>query len=100
MSRRKGEQTARMNERDFPHLVEIPLPPGGLGNLEGAIAAFHDERKISMRFGLSRREDGEFCVRLCFSDSTDADAFQERFGGTRLEREVNEKDAPRLARPP
>jgi hypothetical protein len=23
--------TARMNEFDFPHLVELPLPPGGLG---------------------------------------------------------------------
>jgi hypothetical protein len=30
MSRRKGEITGHMNERDFPHLVELELPPGGL----------------------------------------------------------------------
>ena len=29
MSRRKGEITGHMNERDFPHLVELELPPGG-----------------------------------------------------------------------
>ena len=29
MTRRKGEITARMNERDFPHIVELELPPGG-----------------------------------------------------------------------
>jgi hypothetical protein len=27
MSRRKGEITGHMNERDFPHLVELELPP-------------------------------------------------------------------------
>jgi hypothetical protein len=27
MSRRKGEITARMNERDYPHIVELALPP-------------------------------------------------------------------------
>jgi hypothetical protein len=26
MSRRKGEITARINERDFPHIVELALP--------------------------------------------------------------------------
>jgi hypothetical protein len=30
MTRRKAEITARMNERDYPHLVELALPPGGL----------------------------------------------------------------------
>jgi hypothetical protein len=29
MTRRKGEITARMNERDYPHIVELPLPEGG-----------------------------------------------------------------------
>jgi hypothetical protein len=29
MSRRKGEVTGHMNEREFPHLVELELPPGG-----------------------------------------------------------------------
>jgi hypothetical protein len=46
MSRRKGEQTARMNERDFPHMVELPLPPGGLGGRDVDIATFHIERGV------------------------------------------------------
>jgi hypothetical protein len=33
MGRRKREITGLTNERDFPHLVELALPPGG----------FHDE---------------------------------------------------------
>jgi hypothetical protein len=29
MSRRKGETTGAMNERDFSEMVELALPPGG-----------------------------------------------------------------------
>jgi hypothetical protein len=29
MNRRKGEITARKNERDYPHIVELLLPSGG-----------------------------------------------------------------------
>ncbi len=29
MSRRKSEITGHINERDFPHLVDLKLPPGG-----------------------------------------------------------------------
>jgi hypothetical protein len=86
MSRHKGEITARMNERDFPHLVELLLPPGGLGEGDLAIAAFHKERRIAPQFGNARRDDGELCVTLCFADAADADAFQHRFGGTRIMR--------------
>jgi hypothetical protein len=43
MSRRKGEVTGHMNEREFPHLVELELPPGGfrsqaLGSDRAALA--------------------------------------------------------------
>jgi hypothetical protein len=84
MSRRKDEITARTNKQDFPHLVELLLPPGGLGEGDLAITAFHKERRIAPRFGNDRHEDGEFCVTLCFADAADADAFQHRFGGTRI----------------
>jgi hypothetical protein len=30
MSRRKSEITGHMNQQDFPHLVELELPPGGI----------------------------------------------------------------------
>ena len=32
MSRRKGETTGAMNERDFPEMVELALPPGGFSD--------------------------------------------------------------------
>jgi hypothetical protein len=83
MSRRKHERTARLNERDW-HLVQLVLPPGGLGEGDLAITGFHKERGIQPRFGHVRRYDGELCVTLCFADPTEADAFQRRFGGTRI----------------
>jgi hypothetical protein len=38
MSRRKGEVTGHMNERDFPHLVELELPPAGTSATSAAVA--------------------------------------------------------------
>jgi hypothetical protein len=67
----------------FPHIVELPLPPGGLREQTREIAAFHEKRGIAMHQGRGRRDDGEFCVRLCFADPGDADEFQQRFGGER-----------------
>jgi hypothetical protein len=90
MSCRKREIAPRMENRDFPHLVELVLPPGGLGEGDLAIAAFHKERRIAARFGNVGHNDGEFCVTLCFADSADADAFQRRFGGTRRVRGTRE----------
>jgi hypothetical protein len=58
----------------------------GLGEGDLAIAAFHKERRIAARFGNVGHNDGEFCVTLCFADAADADAFQRRFGGTRIVR--------------
>jgi hypothetical protein len=37
MSRRKAEITARINERDYPHLVELALPPGGFRSRSDAM---------------------------------------------------------------
>jgi hypothetical protein len=50
MTRRKGEITARMNERDFPHIVELPLPEGGFGGRRLAVMQeFHRLRGIENR---------------------------------------------------
>jgi hypothetical protein len=55
MSRRKGEITARMNERNCPHIVELPLPSGGFRAKSDDILAFHRERGIEpQRFGGER----------------------------------------------
>ena len=44
MSRRKGEVTGHMNEREFPHLVELELPPGGFRSQNLEFDAFHREQ--------------------------------------------------------
>jgi hypothetical protein len=84
MSRRKGEVTGHMNEREFPHLVELELPPGGFRSQNLEFDAFHRERGIPIRRGRGRHEMEQFHVRFCFPDAATADAFHERFGGTRL----------------
>src|SRR5215475_7149619 len=84
MTRRKFEITAHMNERDFPHIVELALSPGGFRSQSLEFAAFHRERSIPIRRGCGRHELEEFHVRFCFPDAATADAFQDRFGGARL----------------
>jgi hypothetical protein len=48
MSRRKGDITGHVNERDFPHLVELELPPGGFRNKSLELDSFHRERSITI----------------------------------------------------
>jgi hypothetical protein len=39
---RKGEITGHMNEREFPHPVELMLPPGGsVATSFGTLPVFH-----------------------------------------------------------
>ena len=46
MTHRKREITGLSNERDFPHLVELPLPPGGLRSVFLDFDAFHRQQRI------------------------------------------------------
>ena len=82
MSRRKGEVTGHMNEREFSHLVELKLPPGGFRSQNLEFEAFHREYGIPIRRGRGRHEVEQFHVRFCFPDAPTADAFRERFGGS------------------
>jgi len=84
MSRRKGEITGHMNERNFPHVVELALPPGGFRSRSSEFEAFHRELGIPIRRGRGRHEAEQFHVRFCFPHATAADAFRDRFGGERL----------------
>ena len=84
MSRRKVEITGLMNERDFPHVVELALPPGGFRSRSSEFEAFHRELGIPIRRGRGRYETEQFYVRFCFPHTTAADAFRDRFGGERL----------------
>jgi hypothetical protein len=74
MSRRGGEMTAGMNERDYPQLV-LALPAGGFRSTSEDMLAFHRERGIQMRRGRGWNEDGRFFVTFCSADPRLADAF-------------------------
>lgn len=82
MIRRKGERTSRSYERDFPNIVELPVPPNGFGAKLDLIHEFHRERGIDIRRGTGKRRDDQDFVRWCFADRADAEAFKERFGGS------------------
>jgi hypothetical protein len=69
MTRRKREIVGLTNERDFPHLVEFALPPGGF------------RRVFLVRRGRSRHEAEQSYIRFCFPDAATAEAFRNRFGG-------------------
>ena len=84
MTRRKREIVGLANERDFPHLVELPFPPGGLRSVSLEIDAFHRDRRIPVRRGRNRHEVEQFHIRFCFPDTATADAFRNRFGGEYL----------------
>jgi len=53
MIRRKSEIVRLTNERDFPHLVELVLPPEGFRSVLLEIDLFHRERRIPVRRGRS-----------------------------------------------
>ena len=65
MTQRKGEVTARMNERDYPHIVELLLPSGGFRSKSDERLAFHRERGIEHRRGRGGYADRQFYVRFC-----------------------------------
>ncbi len=70
------------NERDFPYIVELPLPPNGFDErVRRAMETFHRTRDIRPCFGSSRKRNDEYYCRWCFSDPVIAEAFRERFGG-------------------
>jgi hypothetical protein len=51
MTRRKSEITGHMNERDFPHLVELHLPPGGFLASARPNRAARDYSRLSCAVG-------------------------------------------------
>jgi hypothetical protein len=76
MTHRKREIIGLRNERDFPHLVELALPPGPFRGVFLEIDAFHRERRIPVRRGRNRHEGKQVYIRFCFPDAAIADAPQ------------------------
>lgn len=84
MTARKGERTSRTNERDYPHLVEMPVPPNGFGRTLTAMIDWHLQRGIPSRSGRGHYEEGQHFVRWCFAHAETADAFKAEFRGERV----------------
>jgi hypothetical protein len=81
MSRYKGRTISKSIERDFPFIVEIAVPPSGLGKTLDAMYVFHARHGIQAQRGRSRRdEDGRDYIRWCFADREIAAAFAAEFG--------------------
>jgi len=81
MTRRKGQRTPAQNEREFPLIVEMAVPPNGFGRKLDAMHAFHSERGLEARRGCGRRHAEQDFVRWCFANHEDAKFFAQTFGG-------------------
>jgi hypothetical protein len=79
MSRYRGRQNAKAVEQDFPHFVEMVVPPGGLGSRLDAMYAFHERHGVSAKRGHGRHDANGSVVRWCFADSAIAAAFAKEF---------------------
>ena len=80
MTRYKGRSNAKANERDNPHVVEIEVPPGGLGDRLTAMHDWHIARSIQAKHGRGRRdEQGRNFIHWCFANLTTAKMFADEF---------------------
>lgn len=76
---KRNRQTAKEVEQDFPHFVDISVPPSGLGSKLAAMYDFHARHRISPKRGHGRRDESGGAIRWCFSDPALADAFAREF---------------------
>jgi hypothetical protein len=79
MNQHRARQTAKEIEQDFPHFVDVAVPPGGLGPKLAAMYDFHALHRISPRRGHGRRDDKGGAIRWCFAERALADAFAQKF---------------------
>lgn len=81
MARYKGGTSTKNIERDLPHIVEITVPPGGLGKRLDQMYDWHRERGVEVHCGSGRREEDRDIIRWCFTHAKAAAAFAVVFGG-------------------
>ena len=65
MTRYKGRQNAKAVERDFPHFVDIVVPPGGLGAKLDDMYEFHTMHGIKPQRGHGRHDANGSVIRWC-----------------------------------
>ena len=80
MTRYKGRQNAKAVEQDFPHFVDIVVPPGGLGSKLDAMYDFHTQYGIKPQRGHGRHDANGSVIRWCFADPKIAKSFATVFG--------------------
>ena len=82
MTRRyKGRPSGKVIARDFPSIVEIAVPAGGLGKQLNAMHAFHNQRGIQVARIRHRHEDDRDFLLWCFARRAIAEEFAAEFGG-------------------
>jgi|SRR5215475_8261991 len=83
MTRRyKGRPSRKTIVRDFPYVVEIAVPPGGLGKELNAMYAFHQQRSIQVAHLPHRHTDERDYLLWCFARRAIAEQFAAEFSGT------------------
>jgi hypothetical protein len=83
--RYKGRSGFKEIARLYPYVVEIVVPPGGLGRRLDDMHEFHRQRGIKDQRGPRRRDDEHDYLRWCFADLATAEAFAAQFGGEILQ---------------
>ena len=84
MTRRyKGRPSAKTIASNFPYIVEIAVPSGGLGKRLNEMHAFHNQRGIQVVHLRHRHDDdkGDYLL-WCFPRRAIAEEFATEFGGT------------------
>ena len=79
MTRYKGQQRAKRTELEFPHHVDITIPPGGLGTRLDAMYAFHAQHGVKPQRGHGKHDADSAVIRWCFADASLAAAFASKF---------------------
>ena len=80
MSRYKGQLKASRVQQEFPHHVDIIVPPGGLGTRLDAMYEFHTQHGIKPQRGQGKHDADGSVIRWCFADASLAEAFTRKFG--------------------
>lgn len=76
-----GSGGAPKTTKEFPYLVQIFVPPDGLGERLDEMLAFHRDSGIAPHLGKGRRERSGDYLRWRFADLETAIAFAVKFGG-------------------
>ena len=79
MSRYKGQLKASRTEQEFPHHVDIIVPPGGLGRRLDAMYDFQTQHGIKPQRGHGKHDANGSVVRWWFADANLATEFARQF---------------------